>query len=81
MRHPCLETAHNVRRVVNPAEEIVLIHLWSKRFSDGIKKILVWFQQFARVTSRGSLPPRNLGKLHGPPQSPAEPSERPRRAL
>ena len=37
-------------------------------------------QQFPRVTSIGSLPPKNLGKSRRPPQSPAEPSERPRRA-
>ena len=49
-------------------------------------------QQSRRVTSIGSLPPKTLGKSHGPPQNPAEPrrtlgetpaepSERPRRAL
>ena len=34
-------------------------------------------QQFPRVTSIGSLPPQTLGRSRGPPQSPAEPSERP----
>ena len=49
-------------------------------------------QQLPRVTSIGSLPPKTLGKSRGPPQNPteprralgetpAEPSERPRRAL
>ena len=30
-------------------------------------------QQFRRVTSIGSLPPKKLGKTRGPPQNPAEP--------
>ena len=48
---------------------------------------LARLQQFSRVTSIGSLPPKNLGKSRGPPQNfcrtpqnprrvPAEPSER-----
>ena len=36
-------------------------------------------QQFPGVTSIGSLPPRNLGKSRGPPQSPVEPLARRRR--
>ena len=36
-------------------------------------------QQFARVTSIGSLPPKALGKSCGAPQSPAETPQNPRR--
>ena len=32
-----------------------------------------------RVTSIGSLPPRNLGKCRGPPENPAEPPQNPQR--
>ena len=40
------------------------------------------FQQFPRVTSIGSLPPKNLRKSPAEPRrAPAEPSERPRGAL
>ena len=42
-------------------------------------------QQFPRVTSIGSLPPKTFGKSRGPPQNPAEPrrtlGETPRRTL
>ena len=37
------------------------------------------FQQFPRVTSIGSLPPKTLGKSRGPPQNPAETPQNPRR--
>ena len=37
------------------------------------------FQQFRRVTSIGSLPPKTLGKSRGPPQNPAETPQNPRR--
>ena len=37
--------------------------------------------QFPRVTSMGSLPPKSLGKARRPRRDPAEPPERPRRAL
>ena len=54
---------------------------FSRKFRNGFKV----FQQFPRVTSIGSPPPKALGKSRGPPQNPAEPSERPpqspRRAL
>ena len=36
-------------------------------------------QQFPRVTSIGSLPPKTLGKSHVPPHSPAETPQNPRR--
>ena len=39
----------------------------------------VCIQQFRRVTSIGSQPPKTLGKSHGPPQSPAETPQNPRR--
>ena len=63
-----------------------------KLWADFSFLIVSQFQQFPRVTSIGSLPPKNLGKSRGPPQNPAEPcrtrgetsaepSERPRRAL
>ena len=45
---------------------------FSTFFAQGKKR-----QQFRRGTSIGSLPPKSLGKSRGPPQSPAEPSERP----
>ena len=52
-----------------------------KRAAFLVFRDLGWaFQQFRRVISTGSLPPKTLGKSCGPPQSPAEPSERPRRA-
>ena len=36
-------------------------------------------QQFPRVTRIGSLPPKTRGKSRGPPQSPAETPQNPRR--
>ena len=41
--------------------------------------IMSYIQQFPRVTSTGSLPPKNLGKSSGPPQNPAETPQNPRR--
>ena len=42
--------------------------------------LLIWkCQPFPRVTSIGSLPPKNLGKSRAPPQNPAETPQNPRR--
>ena len=49
-----------------------------------ILELRIFFQQFVRVTSIGSLPSKTLGKSHGPPQNPAEPRRtlrEPRRTL
>ena len=57
-------------RVYPQHREKALKVLHSRVFSGCFQDI---FQQFARVTSIGSLPTQNLGKSRGPPQNPAEP--------
>ena len=48
-----------------------------RNFFGGILGVKI--QQFRRVTSVGSLPPKTLGKSRGPPQNPAETPQNPRR--
>ena len=83
----CLRCPNRWQFQIQPAS-----NLKSQWFRIPAISVAILLQQFPRVTSIGSLPPTDLGKSRGPPQNPAEPhrtlggtpaepSERPRRAL
>ena len=44
-----------------------------------VNSLQIVIQKFPRVTSTGSLSPKNLGKSRGPPQNPAETPQNPQR--